>query len=116
MVDRPWEGQLEPVGKVAGELGISPGTVRNWIQKGYIHAIRLPSGVRRIPTSEVERLLNEFFAFPSPQEGESEPRNVRPTPSSEAVYGPVMADPTPPAGSSGRSRRASSPPDRTKNR
>jgi excisionase family DNA binding protein len=49
------------VGRVATQLGVSPTTIRNWIAKGYVHAIRLPSGVRRVPEAEVHRLMAEVF-------------------------------------------------------
>jgi excisionase family DNA binding protein len=40
----------------AEEFGVHENTIRNWIKRGIITAIKLPSGVRRIPTSEVTRL------------------------------------------------------------
>lgn len=40
----------------AAELGIHPNSLRNWIEKRWILAETLPSGVRRIPASEVERV------------------------------------------------------------
>jgi excisionase family DNA binding protein len=51
------------VGKAASQLGVSPATVRNWVEKGYLHAFRLPSGVRRIPRSELDRLIQDYFTF-----------------------------------------------------
>jgi excisionase family DNA binding protein len=64
--------RLLSVGQAAGELHVSPSTVRNWVDKGYISAFRLPSGVRRIPQDEVTRLVNEYFAFAAPVEGDDE--------------------------------------------
>ena len=61
------------VGQAATELDVSPSTVRNWVEKGYIHAFRLPSGVRRIPQDEITRLVNQYFAAPVPVEGQDEP-------------------------------------------
>lgn len=43
------------VGEVAGELGLSPGTVRNLIARGLIKARRIGKWWR-IPREEVERL------------------------------------------------------------
>lgn len=47
----------------ARELGVSEGTIRNWLRleeqnpgKGLLF-VRLPSGERRIPASEIERIL-----------------------------------------------------------
>ena len=72
-----------PVGEAAKELGVSPSTVRNWVEKGYLMAVRLPSGHRRIPESELTRMLAQLFSMPEPTE-ESEARRV--------VAGPVGAD------------------------
>jgi excisionase family DNA binding protein len=64
--------RLLSVGQAASELHVSPSTVRNWVDKGYLHAFRLPSGVRRIPEVEITRLVNEYFSFAAPVEGEDE--------------------------------------------
>ncbi len=61
------------VGKAAGELGVSPGTIRNWVDKGYIRAIQLPSGHRRIPEVELEGLLGRMFDFGVPEEEPTTP-------------------------------------------
>jgi hypothetical protein len=45
------------VGKVALVFGVTPATVRNWISKGYVHALTLPSGHHRISETEVRRLV-----------------------------------------------------------
>jgi excisionase family DNA binding protein len=42
-------------------LHVSTSTIRNWIDKGYITAVRFPSGVRRLPEDEVERLASQLF-------------------------------------------------------
>lgn len=48
---------LLTTGKVAGALGVTINTVKNWVAAGRITAVRLPSGHYRIPRSELERLL-----------------------------------------------------------
>lgn len=58
--------ELRSVGFAAEQFQVSTGTVRNWIAKGYIRAVSLPSGVRRIPDSEINRLVTEIFAIPKP--------------------------------------------------
>lgn len=58
--------ELRPVGYAAEKFQVSTGTVRNWIAKGYVKAVSLPSGVRRIPESEINRLVTEIFALPKP--------------------------------------------------
>lgn len=49
--------KLLKVGEVARRLNVSRHTVLNWIKRGKIKAIRLPSGRYRIPESEVEKIL-----------------------------------------------------------
>jgi excisionase family DNA binding protein len=49
----------------ARRLGVHENTVRNWTDQGHLAAMRLPSGVRRIPLAEIERLEREMFAVPS---------------------------------------------------
>jgi excisionase family DNA binding protein len=65
------------VSTAAEQIGVHPSTVRNWADKGYIQAVRLPSGHRRIPESEVQRLLGELFQFGPPVEEEETGRKVR---------------------------------------
>lgn len=65
--------RLLSVGQAAKELHVSPSTVRNWVDKGYISAFRLPSGVRRIPQNEVTRLVNEYLTFAAPAEAADGP-------------------------------------------
>jgi excisionase family DNA binding protein len=75
------------VGKAAEEFGVSSATVRNWVEKGYLQAIRLPSGHRRIPESEVRRMLGLLFQVPTPTE-ETEERRVEATAVEE--WGPAV--------------------------
>ena len=58
--------ELRSVGFAAEQFQVSSGTVRNWIAKGYLKAVALPSGVRRIPESEIDRLVAEMFSLPKP--------------------------------------------------
>ncbi len=44
-------------GEVAKLLGVDRHTVVEWIKKGKIRAIKLPSGRYRIPESEVRKIL-----------------------------------------------------------
>ena len=48
----------------AMRLGVHENTIRNWVAKRLVAAYRLPSGIRRIPEAEVERLEREIFAVP----------------------------------------------------
>lgn len=52
---RPKRSSLS-TGTVARALGISRWTVRNWIEARILRADRLPTGVYRIPASELERI------------------------------------------------------------
>jgi len=44
-------------GEAAAALEVSPQTVRRWIANGQLSVVQLPSGVFRIPRSEIERIL-----------------------------------------------------------
>jgi len=46
-------------GEVAKELEVSIETVSNWIKKGLIRAIIFPTGQRRIPREEIDKILND---------------------------------------------------------
>jgi len=49
----------------AERLGVHENTIRNWIDRNVLRAYRLPSGVRRLPVEEVERMEHELFAVPT---------------------------------------------------
>jgi excisionase family DNA binding protein len=68
---------LLSVRETARRLGVHENTVRNWTERGILHAVRLPhSGYRRFDAAEVERLAHEMrFAAAPADEG----RLVRPT-------------------------------------
>ncbi len=45
------------ISEVAKALKLTDATIRNWIERGHIQAVRLPSGIYRIAQSEVDRVL-----------------------------------------------------------
>jgi excisionase family DNA binding protein len=45
------------VGEAARRLGVTPVTVQRWVDAGYLSALRTVGGHRRIPATEVRRLL-----------------------------------------------------------
>jgi excisionase family DNA binding protein len=45
------------VGDVAKHLGVNPRTIRRWLSWRQVKFYTTPGGERRIPTSEVERIL-----------------------------------------------------------
>lgn len=47
------------IGEAATALGVRVETLRRWERSGSIRATRTPGGQRRIPASEVARLLSE---------------------------------------------------------
>jgi transposase len=60
----------------ARELGVHENTIRNWINRGLLLASALPTGIRRVPRSEVERMRREMreqyaptTTLPEPQRG-----------------------------------------------
>jgi excisionase family DNA binding protein len=50
------EERLVPIPEAARRLGVSPWTIRCWVQHGKIASHKL-YGKRQIPLSEVERLI-----------------------------------------------------------
>jgi DNA-binding transcriptional MerR regulator len=57
--------------QVAARLGVHENTIRNWEERGILHAMRLPgSGYRRYELAEVERLAREMRSqFAATDEG-----------------------------------------------
>lgn len=71
--------ELMTIKGAAERLHVSTSTIRNWIDKGYLNAVRFPSGVRRVPETEVARLASQLFEM-APFVAESEepaPRRKR---------------------------------------
>lgn len=63
-------------------LQVHENTVRNWVDKGILQALRLPTGARRIPVAEVERLERQMFAVPTSfyeQQVQPAPKSVHDT-------------------------------------
>jgi excisionase family DNA binding protein len=54
-----------PIKEAAERFGVHENTIRNWIDRNVLRAYRLPSGVRRLPVEEVERLERDLFAVPT---------------------------------------------------
>jgi excisionase family DNA binding protein len=55
------------VRETARILGVHENTVRNWQEKGLLHAVRLPgSGFRRFDREQVERLRDEMWGQLAP--------------------------------------------------
>lgn len=87
----PEGSDLMSVRSAAEAIGVHENTMRNWTNSGLVHAVRLPTGVRRIPRSEVERIQREMFSAPpvfdqEPYEGP--PVQVAETCESEVVSYP----------------------------
>jgi excisionase family DNA binding protein len=55
------------VRETAARLDVHENTVRNWEQKGFLRAVKLPgSGYRRFDEAEVERMRNEMLTQLAP--------------------------------------------------
>jgi excisionase family DNA binding protein len=54
-----------PINKVAKRFQVSESTVRTWVDRNILRGIRLPSGHRRIPLSEVQRMERELWGDPT---------------------------------------------------
>nr|WP_041458878.1 MerR family DNA-binding transcriptional regulator [Ammonifex degensii] len=49
--------ELLSIGKAAKMLGVHPNRLRAWEKQGLIKPVRLPSGQRRYPVEEINRIL-----------------------------------------------------------
>jgi excisionase family DNA binding protein len=54
--------QLMQVRQVARTLGVHENTVRRWEARGLLHAVRLPSGVRRFRPDDIEAVREQMFS------------------------------------------------------
>ena len=54
--------QLMQVRQAARALGVHENTVRRWEERGLLRAVRLPSGVRRFRTEDVEAMREQMFS------------------------------------------------------
>ena len=59
---------LMQVRQAAQSIGVHENTLRRWADRGLIQAVRLPSGVRRFRTEDVERLRQDMFSGLAPLE------------------------------------------------
>jgi len=63
--------RLTQIPEAAHRLGVSPWTIRFWIQRGRIASNKL-GGRRLIPVSEIERLIASTLVPARPTEAEAE--------------------------------------------
>lgn len=54
--------QLMQVRQAALALGVHENTVRRWEERGLLHAVRLPSGVRRFRSEDIAQLREQMFS------------------------------------------------------
>ena len=48
---------LLPISKAAALVGVCPGTLRNWVDRGHLRAYRTPGGQRRFDIADLQQLL-----------------------------------------------------------
>lgn len=64
--------QLMQVRQVARTLGVHENTVRRWEERGLLHAVRLPSGVRRFRPDEVQAISERMFSGFAPLQADED--------------------------------------------
>jgi excisionase family DNA binding protein len=69
--------QLMQVRQVARALGAHENTVRRWEERGLLHAVRLPSGVRRFRPDDVEAVREQMFSGFAPMQADDDIAPVR---------------------------------------
>ena len=62
---------LLQVRQAAQALGVHENTVRRWEEKGLLHAVRLPSGVRRFDSREIGAVRSRMYEGLPPMEEET---------------------------------------------
>jgi excisionase family DNA binding protein len=69
--------QLMQVRQAAQALGVHENTIRRWEQRGLLHAVRLPSGVRRFRPEDVEKVRAQMFTGFAPLHTDDDVTPVR---------------------------------------
>ncbi len=80
------------VGEAAAVLGVSPDTVRRWVDGGQLAAARTPGGRRRIDGVDLARFAQSLYPGPDPHHARRESaRNRFPGIVTNVVKDTVMA-------------------------
>jgi excisionase family DNA binding protein len=58
--------ELIQVRQAARTLGVHENTIRRWEERGLLHAVRLPSGVRRFRAEDIEEVRQQMFSGLAP--------------------------------------------------
>jgi excisionase family DNA binding protein len=53
--------ELMQVRQAAHALGVSENTIRRWVQRGLLRAVRLPSGVRRFRPDDIKAARERMY-------------------------------------------------------
>ena len=53
--------KLLSIGQAAAAIGVSPNTLRAWVDKGLVPATVLPSGFRRFSPEQVEEIKRNML-------------------------------------------------------
>ena len=69
--------QLMQVRQAAQTLGVHENTIRRWEERGLLHAVRLPSGVRRFRPEDVEKVREQMFSGFPPLQADDDVTPVR---------------------------------------
>lgn len=56
---------LLTISRASELLSVHPGTLRRWIRKGQLSAVRLPSGGVRVPASEISAIADRRGTSPT---------------------------------------------------
>lgn len=62
------QGLLQ-VREAANALGVHENTLRRWEEKGYLRAVKLPTGVRRFRAEDIRVLRDQMFNGFAPLNG-----------------------------------------------
>jgi DNA-binding transcriptional MerR regulator len=65
------EFKLIPISRAAAMLGVHPNTLRAWVDRGLVPAIRLPSGYRRFTLAQIQEIRARMASGARPEQGKA---------------------------------------------
>ncbi len=65
--------RLLTIGQAAARLGVHVNTLRGWVDRGLVPAVKLPSGYRRFTVEQIEQIERDMMTGASSVESQERP-------------------------------------------